>query len=71
MKNFVTLKVNKEVKFPIANYVAYDHLSKTCQSFVAATSTITELTTYEKLIKIQGGKRPCKLKLMLLQSDKT
>jgi len=46
MKDFVSLNMGKQVKYPIEECVSYSHLSKSYQEFVAATSMLTEPTSF-------------------------
>lgn len=42
MKDFVSLNMSKEVKYPIEWCVSYSHLSKSYQEFVVVTFILTE-----------------------------
>lgn len=51
MKDFVSLNINKDVQYPIPNYVAYDNLSTVYKVLIAASSELTKPTTYNEAIK--------------------
>lgn len=51
LKDFVSLSVNKDVKYPMCNHIHYAHLSPTYQCYIAATSVIKEPESYSEAVK--------------------
>lgn len=51
IKDFVSLNINKEVKYPISANVAYDHLFDSYKAYIVATSSLVEPTTYDEAVK--------------------
>lgn len=51
MKDFVSLNINKDVKYPISDYLFYCPLSRPYEVFVAATFLLIEPTIYAEAIK--------------------
>ncbi|XP_055803621.1 uncharacterized protein LOC129872729 [Solanum dulcamara] len=51
MKDFVSLNVKQDVQYPLSNYVSYSHLSPSHQNFIAAASSVIELTSYAETVK--------------------
>ncbi|KAG5618110.1 hypothetical protein H5410_017934 [Solanum commersonii] len=48
LKDFVSLNIHSDVKYPVSNYISYSHLSPTYQCYLAATSSVKEPTTYSE-----------------------
>ncbi|XP_049372613.1 uncharacterized protein LOC125837561 [Solanum verrucosum] len=71
MKDFVSLNMGKQVKYPIADSVAYNHLSKSYQEFVAATSILTEPTSFAEASKDPKWIKAMQAEIQALQDNKT
>ncbi|KAH0675507.1 hypothetical protein KY285_023308 [Solanum tuberosum] len=67
MKDFVSLNMGKHVKYPIDECVAYNHLSKPYQEFVAATSVLTEPTSFAEANKDPKWIEAMQAKISLLE----
>lgn len=70
-KAFVSLNINKEVQYPMSNYMSYAHLSPTYQCYIATTSTVKEPTTYSEAIKYKRWVDTMQAEIQALESNKT
>jgi len=68
MKDFVS---HKGVKYPMGNYLRYDHLSPSYQCYIAATSSIYEPTTYSEAITDPRWIEAMQAEIQALESNKT
>ncbi|XP_069152641.1 uncharacterized protein [Solanum lycopersicum] len=71
MKDFVLLNINKEIQFLVSDCVAYKHLSKSYQAFIASTSMLQEPTTYAEASKNPKWVETMKAEILALQSNNT
>lgn len=71
MKDFVSLNMGKQVRYPIADNVAYNHLSKPYQEFVAATSVLTESVSFAETNKDPKWIEALHGEIQALQDNKT
>lgn len=71
MKDFVLLNINKEIQFLVSDCVAYKHLSKSYQDFIASTSMLQEPTTYAEASKNPKWVETMKAEILALQSNNT
>ncbi|XP_015060237.1 uncharacterized protein LOC107006115 [Solanum pennellii] len=63
--------MGKQVRYPIADNVAYNHLSKPYQEFVAATSVLTEPVSFAETNKDPKWIEALHAKIQALQDNKT
>ncbi|XP_016451704.1 putative mitochondrial protein AtMg00820 [Nicotiana tabacum] len=51
MKDFVSLNIHQDVPYALDKYISYDRISPKYQAYVAATSSITEPTSYSQVVQ--------------------
>lgn len=51
MKDFVSLNIHQDKPYTLSKFISYDNISPTYQSFIAASSSISEPTIYHEAIK--------------------
>ncbi|XP_055800446.1 uncharacterized protein LOC129869896 [Solanum dulcamara] len=71
LKDFVSFNTLKDVPYPISNYVTYSHLSPSYQCYIAATSTVTEPSTYAEAIKNPRWIEAMQAEIQTLESNHT
>ncbi|XP_027769608.1 uncharacterized protein LOC107006409 [Solanum pennellii] len=71
MKDFVSLNMGKRVRYPIADNVAYSHLSKPYQEFVPATSVLAEPSTFAEANKDSKWIEAMQVQIQALQDNRT
>ncbi|XP_055800631.1 uncharacterized mitochondrial protein AtMg00820-like [Solanum dulcamara] len=71
LRDFVSLNITSDVQYPLSNYVNYSHLSPTYQHYIAATSTITEPTSYADAIKDSRWVDAMQAEIQALENNNT
>ncbi|XP_075092129.1 uncharacterized protein LOC107791056 [Nicotiana tabacum] len=71
MKDFVSLNNHKDVPYAISNYLSYDTLSPKYQTYIEATSTIVEPSSYEEAIKDPKWVEAMKAEITALEDNHT
>ncbi|KAH0705523.1 hypothetical protein KY290_010213 [Solanum tuberosum] len=66
--DFVT---QKAVKYPMGNYVSYNHLSSSYQCYIAASSSLKEPSTYSEAVSDQRWIDAMQLEIQALESNNT
>ncbi|XP_049342649.1 uncharacterized protein LOC125806940 [Solanum verrucosum] len=68
LTDFVT---QKAVKYPLGNYVSYNHLSSSYQCYIAASSSLKEPSTYSEAVTDQRWIDAMQLEIQALESNNT
>jgi len=71
MKDFVSLTVNKDVQYPLGNYMSYAHLSPTYQCYIAATSHTKEPNSYLEAVQDERWVEAMQAEIQALESNHT
>ncbi|XP_070026237.1 uncharacterized protein [Nicotiana sylvestris] len=71
LKDFVTQPSNTTTPYSMANYVSYNSLSPSYQSYIAAFSTIVEPSSYEEAIKDPRWVEAMKSEIAALEANHT
>lgn len=71
LKDFVSLNINKDVKYPIYEYISYYHLSHSYQAFIVATSALVEPTTYAEANKDPRWVKAMQVEIQALERNNT
>lgn len=69
VKDFISLNIHNEVKYPVSNYISYSHLSHTYQSYLAATSSVKEPTTYLEAVQDKRWVNATRAEVQALESN--
>lgn len=70
-QRFVSSKLHSEVQYPVCNYISYNHLSPTYRSYIAATSSVREPTTYSEAVTDTRWIDAMKTEIQALEDNKT